>query len=108
MTAVVSQTVALTTEELQALALRVGIRDLPTVLDLRSNHRTIEAREAALDAANRRLESRAVVVDGGVRPELASMLHTLQRPDREIAMRFATPDGIARISVARRGSACVL
>lgn len=107
-TAVLSHSLALTADELQAMALRVGIRDLPTVLDLGLHYPTIEAREAALDGATRSLASRHLIVDGLVRPELVPMLQTLQRPDREFAMRFVTPDGTARISVARRGSMCML
>ena len=103
MTAGLSQSVALTADELQAMALRVGITDLPTVLDLGFRHPTIEARDAALDTATRSLVSRNMIVDGVVDPDLVAMLQTLHRPDREFAMRFATPDGTARISVVRRG-----
>jgi hypothetical protein len=39
---------------------------------------------------------------------LVPLLQTLQRPDRELAMRVATPDGTARIGVVRRGTLCVL
>jgi EspG family len=108
MTAALSQSLAMTADELQAMASRAGIHDLPTVLDLVLRYPTIEAREAALDKAIRSLVSRNMIVDGAVHPEVVSMLQTLQRPDREFAMRFATPDGTARISVVRRGSMCVL
>jgi EspG family len=43
-----------------------------------------------------------------VHPDLVPVLEALQRPDRELAMRLVTPDGIARVSVARRGTLCVL
>jgi hypothetical protein len=108
MTEVLSRSLALTADELQAMALRVDITDLPTVLNLGFRHPTVGARDAALDEAIRSLVSRSMIVDGVVHPDVVSMLQTLQRPDREFAMRFATPDGTARISVARRGSMCVL
>ena len=108
MTAGLSQSVALTADELQAMALRVDITDLPTVLDLGFRYPTVQARAAALDAATRSLVSRNMIIDGVVHPDVVAMLQTLQRPDREFAMRFATPDGTARISVVRRGSMCVL
>jgi hypothetical protein len=100
--------VTLTADELRAMGLRVGVTDFPTVLNVGLRYPTIEARAAALDAATRSLVSRTMIVDGVVDPEVVPMLQTLQRPDREFAMRFATPDGTARISVVRRGSMCVL
>jgi hypothetical protein len=107
-TTALSLPLALSIDELQAVALRVGVRDLPTVLDVRLCYATIDVRDAALDRAARGLVSRNLINDGTVNPVLVSMLQTLQRPDREVAMRFATPDGTARISAVRRGSLCLL
>jgi hypothetical protein len=103
-TATLSPPLTLTADELQAMGLRVGITDLPTVLDLRLRYPTIEARDAALDRATRTLVSRNLITDGTVN---ADLVPTLQRPDREFAMRFVTPDGTARISVVRQGSTCM-
>jgi EspG family len=47
-------------------------------------------------------------VDGEVQPDLVPMLEALERPDRELAMRLVTPEGIARVTVVRRGRLCVL
>lgn len=108
MTAALSRSLALTADELHVIASRVGIGDLPTVLNLGLRYPTIETRDAALDEAIRSLLSRNMIIDGVVDPEVIPVLQTLQRPDREFAMRFVTPEGTARISVVRRGSMCVL
>jgi hypothetical protein len=107
-TAALSQSVSLTADELQAMALLIGITDLPTVLNLGLRHPTIETRDAALAGAVRSLVSRKLIVDGVVHPDVVAILQTLHRPDREFAMRFATPDGTARTSVVRQGPMCVL
>jgi ESX secretion-associated protein EspG len=87
MTRALSQSVALTADELEAMALRVGIRDLPTVLNVGLRHPTIETRDAALDKAIRSLVSRSLIVDGVVHPDLVPMLQTLHCPDRVLARR---------------------
>jgi hypothetical protein len=106
--AVLSPQLRLTDDQLRVVAWRVGVHDLPTVLASRPPHATIERREAAFDRAARELVSRSLIVDGAVHPELVSVLATLHRPDRELAMRVVTPEGTARIGVVRRGSLCVL
>ncbi len=108
MTATLTQPVSLTVDELAAMARRAGVGELPTVLDVRLRYRTITARDAALDHAARKLVYRRLIVDGAVDPEVVALLKALQRPDREFAVRLATPDGTARISGVRRGSLCVL
>ena len=35
------------------------------------------------------------------------LLRALQRPDRELAMRLVTPDGMARVTVIRQGAQCI-
>jgi hypothetical protein len=107
-TAALSHQLTLTDDQLRVVASRVGIHDLPTVLAARSRYTTIDGREAAFDRAARELLSRNLITDGNVHPELAVVLQTLQRPERELAMRLVTPDGIARISVVRRGTLCAL
>ena len=108
MTAALSHQVTLTERELQTLAFRLGIHDLPVVLAVRPRHATVDGRDAAANRATRELVSRNLIVDDVVHPDLASVLQALQRPDRELAMRLVTPDGTARISVVRRGSLGVL
>jgi len=78
------------------------------VLDVRLRYPTVTAREAAVDRATRNLVSRRLVADGVVDPEWVVVLQALARPDRELAVRLVTPDGMARISVVRRGSVGVL
>jgi hypothetical protein len=108
MTAALAPRLTLTDDQLRVVASRVGVYDLPTVLLSRPRHSTVDRREAAFDRATRELLSRNLIVDGGVHPELEIVLQALQRPDRELAMRIVTPDGMARISVVRRGTLCVL
>jgi hypothetical protein len=43
-----------------------------------------------------------------VHPGVVSVLQALTRPDRELAMRWVTPQGTARFSAVRRGSLCAL
>lgn len=97
----------LTDDELQVAAKRVGVQSFPTVLAVRPRHATLDRLDAAFDQATRNLSAREVIIDGVVDQDLVPILHALQRPDRELAMRFVTPEGTARICVARRGSLCV-
>jgi hypothetical protein len=107
-TAALSRPLTLSGDELHVLARRVGVHELPIVLALRTHHGAIDERDAAFDKAARDLQSRSLIVDGEVQPDLVPVLQALQRPDREFAVRLVTPDGIARISVVRRGPLCVL
>ena len=108
MTAALSHQVTLTERELQTLAFRLGIHDLPVVLAVRPRHATVESRDAATNRATQELVSRNLIADDEVHPDLVSVLRALQRPDRELAMRLVTPDGTARVSAVRRGSLGVL
>jgi hypothetical protein len=107
-TAALSHQVTLTECELQTLAFRLGIHDLPVVLAVRPRHATVDSRDAATNRATQELVSRNLIVDDQVHPDLVSVLQALQRPDRELAMRLVTPDGTARVSAVRRGSRGVL
>lgn len=108
MTSVLTPDYSVTDDELQVAATRVGVQSLPPVLAVRPRHSTMDRLHAAFDAATDSLTARELIVDGVVDADLAAVLHTLQRPDRELAMRLVTPDGLARVCVARRGSQCVL
>ena len=108
MTGAMTQEWSFTADELGALALRTSAPGSPTVLGLRSRHATVDVRDAALSRAAHALTRRGVIVDGVVEPEAVTVLHTLQRPDREFVMRLVTPAGIGRFSVARRGPLCVM
>lgn len=108
MTAALGSRFNVTEDELRVVAQRVGIQSLPSVLAIRLRHSTDEALDAAIDRATGMLVSRGLIVDGMVADELLELLQVLQRPDRELAMRVVTPDGIARVSVARRGTRLVM
>ncbi|OBJ12692.1 hypothetical protein A5624_10620 [Mycobacterium sp. 1482292.6] len=108
MTAALSHELTLTDDQFRVAASCVGLHDLPAVLASRSRHTTIDRREAAIDTAVRELVGRNLIVAGDLHPELVPVLEALQRPDRELAMRLVTPDGTAGVSVARRGTLCVL
>lgn len=105
--AAVAEEFRLTVDELRVLAVSVGADDLPAVLDMQSRHATIDGREAAFDRAARELLSRNLFVGDVVHPDLVPVLQALARPDREVAMRLVTPQGTARIIVARRDTLCV-
>jgi hypothetical protein len=102
---------SLTDDELQVVAARMGVDDFPTVLGVRPRHGHVDALQAAFDAAARALAGRGLLCEGILAPDLAALLAALGRPDRQLAMRVVTPggiDGIARISMVRRGALGVL
>jgi hypothetical protein len=106
-TALMSQHV-LSDDELQVVASRAGVGDFPTVLAVRPRHSRTDSLGAALDRATRALMARGVISDGVLAPDVASVVRALHRPDRELAMRMVTPDGITRISTGRQGPIGVL
>jgi hypothetical protein len=108
MSTVLTSHFSLTDDELQVVATRIAVGDFPTVLEVRPRHRTIDALDAAFDRATRTLVARGLITDGSVAPDLASLLCALRRPDRELAMRVVTPQGINRVSMVRHGSLSVL
>jgi len=97
----------LTDDEMQVLASRVGVQALPVVLGLHPRHGTETALISAIDHATRALTERGLIRDGEVTPDLVPPLRALQRPHRELAMRFVTPDGTARVTVIRQGVQCI-
>lgn len=99
---------AISEDELQVVAERAGIQSFPTVLAIRRKYPTLTLLEEAYDRATLRLVERGLLVDGAVHPEMVDLVWALQRPERELAMRLVTPDGIARVTVLRSGSICVL
>ncbi|MBA0047880.1 ESX secretion-associated protein EspG [Mycobacteroides sp. LB1] len=108
MTTALRSEVRLTDDELQVVASRIGAQGFPTVLAVRPRYATQPSLDAAFDAATTDLTDDGLIVDGLVVPELIELVRALQRPDREFAVRFVTPDGTARISVVRKGNRSVL
>jgi hypothetical protein len=108
MTGTLTQEWSFTADELAALTLRTSGPGSPTLLGLRPRHATVDVRDAALSHAVHTLTQRGVIVDGVVEPETVTVLHALQRPDRELVMRLVTPAGIGRSCVVRRGPLCVM
>jgi hypothetical protein len=106
-TATLTPRFVVTDDELQVVASRVGVQALPVVLGIRPRHSTETALIEAADHATRALTDRGLIHDGEARPELATLLRALQRPDRELAMRLVTPDGIAGVAVVRQGAQCI-
>ncbi|HET6733222.1 ESX secretion-associated protein EspG [Mycobacterium sp.] len=107
MTATLTPRFVVTDDELQVMASRVGVQALPVVLGMRPRHSTETALLEAADRATRALTARGLIHDGEATPELASLLRALQRPDRELAMRLVTPEGIAGVAVVRQGAQCI-
>ena len=108
MTTAVRPHFTLNDDELQVIGARVGIEEFPAVLGVRPRHRTVDALTEAFDRATVNLVSRGLICDGVVAPELLPLLQALRRPHRELATRLVTPDGIARLSIVRRGALGVL
>jgi hypothetical protein len=106
-TATLTPRFVVTDDELQVVASRVGVQALPVVLGIRPRQGTDTALVEAADHATRALTDRGLIHDGEARPELASLLRALQRPDRELAMRLVTPEGIAGVAVVRQGAQCI-
>ncbi len=104
MTAAVLSGFTLTDNELQVVGERVGVQGFPTVLNVRPRYGRVDALEAAFDMATRSLIARGLITDGAIDPDLVPILRALRRPDRELAMRLVTPDGIARVCVLRCGA----
>ena len=98
----------LTDDELQVAGARIGVQNFPTVLAVRPRHSTLDRLDNAFDSATAALAERGLIVDGVVDADLVPVLEVLQRPDREFAMRLVTPEGTARICVARRDGLSVL
>lgn len=107
MTGALTQEWFFSADELAALTSRISGPGTPAVLGLRPRHATVDVRDAALSRAAGILTDRGSIVDGVVAAEIASVLHALQRPDRELVMRLVTPAGVGRSTVVRRGSLCV-
>jgi hypothetical protein len=100
-TALSESWLTLTDDQLQVAAARVGVQSLPIVLNVRPRHDDLAT---AVDTATGELAARGLIHDGAVAGDLADQLHVLQRPDRELAVRLVTPQGIVRMTVVRRGS----
>jgi hypothetical protein len=107
MTGIVTQMWSFTADEVSAVTLRTTGPGSRMPLGLRPRHATVQARDDARNRAVHTLTRRGVIADGVVEPEVATVFGALQRPDRELMMRWVTPDGIGRFSVVRRGSLCV-
>lgn len=107
MTATVRSRFLVTDDELQVMGSRIGIQGVPDVLNLRPRHSTEAALFAARDDAARALAGRGLIRDGEVAPELLPLLRALRRPDRELALRVVTPEGLVRAAIVRQDSLCV-
>ena len=107
MTTTLTPHFVVTADELQVIASRLGIQALPVVLNLRPRHDTETSLAEAVDHATRALTERGLIRDGEVAPELVPLVRAMQRPDRELAMRLVTPDGIARVAIIRQGAQCI-
>jgi hypothetical protein len=106
-TAALTPRFVVTDDEMHVLAARLGVQALPVVLDVRPRHSTETALRDAFAHATRTLIERGLILGGEVTAGLAPLVQSLQRPDRELAMRLVTPDGLARVAVVRSGAQCI-
>ena len=107
MTASLASHFVVTDDEMHVIASRLGVQALPVVLGLRPRHATETDLYAAVDHATRSLSGRGLISDGEIAADLVPLIRALQRPERELAMRLVTPDGIARVAVIRHGAQCI-
>lgn len=107
MTTVLAPHFVVNDDEMHVLTAQLGVQALPLVLDLRPRHPTETARAEAAGRARQSLTERGLIAAGEVSAELAVLVQSLQRPERELAMRLVTPDGLARVTVVRSGTQCI-
>lgn len=95
---------ALTNDGLLALAHRLGVQTMPLVLAVGPEQDSYADWRTAQDAAVAELTGAGLIDGAGeVEQELATALFVLAQPDRQLAARTATADGIRRSCLARRG-----
>jgi hypothetical protein len=75
---------------------------------VRPRHGQTDALHAAFDQATQALVARGLISDGSVAPDVTAVVRALHRPNRELAMRIVTPDGLTRVSMVRHGLLGVL
>ncbi|MDF2583269.1 MAG: hypothetical protein K0R33_1912 [Mycobacterium sp.] len=105
MSAPTASVFAVTDDELALIGSGIGVTDFPVVLAIRPRHSDTTTLRHAQEHARQCLVRRGLMgAEGDPHPDLADAVHALRRPARELAVRLVTPDGNARVSVAR--SAC--
>lgn len=98
--------ITLTNEGVMALAAELGVQTLPLVLAVGPRQTTHAEWNAAQDRARAEIRAaRLLDAHGDVNADAAESLFVLAQPDRELAARIVTPDGLVRLCVARRGEA---
>lgn len=95
----------MTNDGVLAVAERLGVQTLPLVLSVGPQQETFDEWTAAQQRAVTALVGAGVIdAEGEVESELATAMHTLAQPDRELVARvYTTERGQARICLARRG-----
>ncbi len=93
----------LSVDEMLTLGARLGIDTFPETLSLWPSQSTVAELEACHDRCARALADRQLIVDGEVDQDLAHVLATMRRPERELSVRIITAEGLLRASVLRVG-----
>ncbi|MGW5386498.1 ESX secretion-associated protein EspG [Nocardia sp. NPDC003963] len=95
----------LTNDELLALTEQLGIRALPSVLEIRPGQTTVADVQSARQRALKSLRGSGVIDRyDQVDDELTTAIHVLAHPDRELVARIYTRSGTRRLILARRGA----
>ncbi|MEU0540304.1 ESX secretion-associated protein EspG [Nocardia sp. NPDC005978] len=98
--------ITLSNDGVMALAAELGVQTLPLVLAVGPQQTTHAEWNAAQERARAEIRAaRLVDAHGDVTADAAESLFVLAQPDRELAARIVTPDGLVRLCVARRGEA---
>lgn len=92
---------ALSVDEILTLTDRLGVDTLPDTLALWPTQPTVGELQHVRDRCVGQLSDRELIVDGEIDPDLAHVLTTMRRPERELSIRIITSDGLLRASVLR-------
>jgi hypothetical protein len=93
----------LTVDEVLTLAGWLGVDTLPDALALWPTQPTVAELDRTHDRCAQALAERELIVDGEVDGDLAHVITTLRRPERELAIRLVTAEGLLRATIIRVG-----
>ncbi|WP_101951163.1 ESX secretion-associated protein EspG [Mycobacterium sp. 3519A] len=109
MTAAVNGPVRLTVDQLRAVAVSARLAALPTVLGLGALYpSTGRHADGVRPRPQEKLDEANLTTAGQRYPGIDAAISALGRPERELAMRLVTPDGIGRFSAVRRENSSLL
>ncbi|MGW0250968.1 ESX secretion-associated protein EspG [Nocardia goodfellowii] len=95
----------MTNDGLLAVSDLLGVQTLPLVLGVGPQQDSVEAWQAAREAATAELRAAGLVTPyDDVATDLADALFILSNPERELAARIYTESGVRQVCVVRKGA----